>query len=45
MFVFSGQRWLRSIAFPPVTQQARQPRVIRIVVLELRVVFLREHQF
>ena len=48
VFIFSGQRWLRGISLPPVTQQAGQPRVIRIVVLELRVVFaasLREDYF
>lgn len=39
VFIFSGQRWLRGIGLTPVTQQARQPRVIRIVVVELRVVF------
>ena len=38
VLIFSRQGWLRSIVFATVTQQARQPRMIRIVMKKLRVV-------
>jgi len=42
MRIFPGQRGSRWVVAAAVTKQTRQPRVIRIVVFELRVIRLRK---
>ena len=41
--IFARQRRLRRIVWPPVTEQARQPRVLAPVMFELRIIRLGQH--
>jgi hypothetical protein len=41
VLIFARQRWLRVVVRAAMTEQTRQPRVIRIVVFELRIARLR----
>lgn len=42
MRLFAGQRGLRRVALAAMTKQTRQPRMVAVIVFELRIIGLRE---
>jgi hypothetical protein len=42
MRLFARQRGLRRVALPAMTKQTRQPRMVAVIVFELRIIGLRE---